>query len=246
MLITIFILMMEAYIYMESGNITFKGMKDALIIMLNEEQGFEELLDELGKKLEASAKFLKGVNYPIKVRGRNFNPVEFSLIAQKIKNVIGLDISDDEHKDKDEKHEKDKDDKDEKEKPKRVVETPAKGDFYGIDEGMTKFYRGTLRSGQLLKFHGNIVVIGDANPGSEIVASGNIVVLGTIRGIVHAGATGNKDAVIVAFNLQPTQLRIADVITRPPEEKVVSKAVLPEIAFVKDSIVYIEYYLPNK
>ena len=117
--------------------------------------------------------------------------------------------------------------------------------FEGIEEGNTKFCRGTVRSGQLINFNGNVVIIGDANPGSEIVAAGNIVVLGNLRGIVHAGSDGNKAAVVVAFNLQPTQLRIADVITRPPEE-MISKLSLPEIAFVKDRTVYIEYYLPNK
>ncbi len=217
---------------MESGNITFKGMKDALIIMLNENQSFDEMLEDLSKKLETSANFLKGVNYPVKVKGRKLSIEEFNLIAQKVKDVVGLELTYTE-------------DKSELEKANKPAETPVRGHFYGIDEGMTKFHRGTLRSGQLIKYHGNVVVIGDANPGSEIVASGNIVVLGTLRGIVHAGATGNKEAVVVAFNLQPTQLRIADVITRPPEEKI-SKAIMPEIAFVKDNIVYIEYYLPNK
>ncbi len=216
---------------MESGNVTFKGMKDALIIMLNPEQDFNLLIDELGSKLQASVNFLKGINYPVKVKGRELTEDEFNIVARKIKDTVGLDVSRHEDKDKD--------------KPAKVTETPIKGYFYGIDEGMTKYYRGTLRSGQLIKYHGNIVVIGDANPGSEIVASGNVIVMGTLRGIVHAGATGNKDAVVVAFSLNPTQLRIADVITRPPEEKV-TRSAMPEIAYIKDDMVYIEYYLPNK
>ena len=218
---------------METTNITFKGMKDALIIMLNDSQIFEDLLLELEKKLEASVNFLKGINYPIRVMGRNLSQEEFDQVAKRIKDIVGLDLAAMGSEQED------------KIKPKKASEAELKSFFYGIDEGMTKFYRGTLRSGQLLKFHGNIIVIGDANPASEIVASGNVIVLGTLRGIVHAGATGNKDAVVAAFNLQPTQLRIADVITRPPEEKIV-KASMPEIAFVKDDKVYIEYYLPNK
>jgi len=221
---------------MEPGKVNFKGMKDALIIMLDEEQDFDELMEELGRKLEASVKFLKGVNYPVKVKGRELDDQQFVIVAGKIKEITGLDISRESGKEGLTTV---------KEKAKRPENTQLKSMFYGIDEGMTKFHRGTLRSGQLVKFHGNVVIIGDANPGSEIVASGNIVVLGTVRGIVHAGATGNKDAVAVAFNLHPTQLRIADIITRPPEEKF-SKAQLPEIAYIKDEIVYIEYYLPNK
>ena len=220
---------------MESGKVNFKGMKDALIIMLDEEQDFDELMQELAKKLEASVKFLKGVNYPVRVKGRELSNEQFVLVAAKIKEITGLDVSIEDGKSSTLT----------KEKTKKPENTQLKSMFYGIDEGMTKFHRGTLRSGQLVKFHGNVVIIGDANPGSEIVASGNIVVLGTVRGILHAGATGNKNAVAVAFNLYPTQLRIADIITRPPEEKF-SKAQLPEIAYIKDDNIYIEYYLPNK
>ncbi|MGE5327893.1 MAG: septum site-determining protein MinC [Deltaproteobacteria bacterium] len=221
---------------MEPGKVNFKGMKDALIIMLDEQQDFDELMQELTKKLEASVNFLKGVNYPVRVKGRELSSDEFKIVAAKIKEITGLDVSAEEGKPNQAAS---------KEKAKKPENTELKSMFYGIDEGMTKFHRGTLRSGQLVKFHGNVVVIGDANPGSEIVASGNIVVLGTVRGILHAGATGNKQAVAVAFNLHPTQLRIADIITRPPEEKF-SKAQLPEIAYIKDDNIYIEYYLPNK
>jgi septum site-determining protein MinC len=89
------------------------------------------------------------------------------------------------------------------------------------------------------------VVFGDVNPGGEIVATGNIVVMGSVRGTVHAGADGNKEAVVVALNLQPTQLRIGDIITRPPDEKDVKSTFIPGIAFIKDDIVYIERYLPQ-
>ncbi|MGE5473383.1 MAG: septum site-determining protein MinC [Ignavibacteriales bacterium] len=221
---------------MGPGKINFKGMKDALIIMLDEQQDFDELMQELAVKLEASVNFLKGINYPVRVKGRELDDKQFAEIAAKIKEITGLDVSKESGKEGPALV---------KERVKKTEEAQLKSMFYGIDEGVTKFHRGTLRSGQLVKFHGNVVVIGDANPGSEIVASGNIVVMGTVRGIVHAGATGNKDAFVAAFNLYPTQLRIADIITRPPEEKF-SKAQLPEIAYIKDDTIYIEYYLPNK
>lgn len=223
----------------EVGSITFKGTKEAIIIMINEELELDALLEELDKKLRASVNFLKGVNYPVKIRGREFSQEEFKLVAQKVKEIVGLDITQEDVKDEQIKVKA-------KEKEKKAAEQDLSACFYGIDEGMTKFHRGTVRSGQLIKFHGNVVVIGDANPGSEIIASGNIVVLGMLRGIVHAGATGNKEAVVVAYNMNPTQLRIADVITRPPDEKVVIKTPMPEIAFIKDDTIYIEYYLPNR
>ena len=99
----------------------------------------------------------------------------------------------------------------------------------------------TVRSGQCIQFDGNVVVMGDVNPGSEIIASGNIVVMGALRGVVHAGATGNEEATVSAFKLQPTQLRIANYITRAPDGDYPAPE-HPEMAKIKDGVVVIEIY----
>jgi len=77
----------------------------------------------------------------------------------------------------------------------------------------------TLRSGRSIYHEGHVVIIGDVNPGAEIVASGDVIVWGRLRGLVHAGALGDETAVICALELNPTQLRIADQIAISPEEK---------------------------
>ena len=77
----------------------------------------------------------------------------------------------------------------------------------------------TLRSGRSIFHEGHVVVIGDVNPGAEIVASGDVIVWGRLRGLVHAGALGDETAVICALELNPTQLRIADQIAISPDEK---------------------------
>ncbi len=89
----------------------------------------------------------------------------------------------------------------------------------------TLLIRRTLRSGQHVRFHGNVVVLGDVNPGAEITAGGDIVVMGWMRGLAHAGAEGNEHAMVSAFRLSPTQLRIAHYIGRAPDA---ADAVLPE------------------
>jgi septum site-determining protein MinC len=71
----------------------------------------------------------------------------------------------------------------------------------------------TLRSGTRIEFDGHVVVLGDVNPGAEIVAEGNVIIWGRLRGMVHAGSKGNKNAVICALDLSPTQLRIADEVS---------------------------------
>jgi len=103
----------------------------------------------------------------------------------------------------------------------------------------------TVRSGQRITHNGSVVVLGDVNPGSEIIASGDILVFGHLRGMAHAGAQGDKSSLVAAFKLQPTQLRIANVISRPPEGKVETPE-FPEIARLKDDIIVIEpYFLLN-
>jgi septum site-determining protein MinC len=91
--------------------------------------------------------------------------------------------------------------------------------------------RRTLRSGFSLQYFGHVVVIGDANPGSEIVAGGDVVVWGRLRGMVHAGAEGNMEAVVCAMDLAPTQLRIADRIATTPKRKGKPQ---PEVAQIVD------------
>jgi len=77
----------------------------------------------------------------------------------------------------------------------------------------------TLRSGFRVAFAGHVVVIGDVNPGAEIIASGSVVVWGRLRGVVHAGADGNEEAIVCALDLMPTQLRIASIIALTPSRK---------------------------
>lgn len=74
----------------------------------------------------------------------------------------------------------------------------------------------TVRSGQVVRHHGHITLIGDVNPGAELIAGGSIVVWGRLKGMVHAGALGNADAVVCALELRPTQLRIAQQIATSP------------------------------
>lgn len=105
----------------------------------------------------------------------------------------------------------------------------------------TILIRRTLRSGQKFYYNGNVVIMGDVNPGAEVVASGNVIVMGQLRGLVHAGAEGDEAATVMAFSLLPTQLRIANHITRPPDGEVLANSV-PEVARIKNGVVTIESY----
>jgi septum site-determining protein MinC len=105
--------------------------------------------------------------------------------------------------------------------------------------------RRTLRSGQSLHHPGHVVVIGDVNPGAEIVAGGDVVVWGRLRGIVHAGASGDEGAVVCALALAPMQLRISRHIARSPGSELdqkYSSGFAPEVASVQDDQIVVELW----
>ncbi len=87
------------------------------------------------------------------------------------------------------------------------------------DELPTRYIRRTFRSGMSLHHPGHLTVLGDVNPGAELTAAGDIVVFGSIRGVVHAGVMGDTGAIIAALLLTPTQLRIGTIYGRPAESK---------------------------
>jgi septum site-determining protein MinC len=124
-----------------------------------------------------------------------------------------------------------------------LVHFPGKGggEPEEIGDENTILIQRTLRSGQSISFDGNVVIIGDVNPGAEVVATGNVVVMGYLRGVVHAGAGGNENAAVYAYCLQPTQLRIANHITRAPDGEQ-SYQVGPEVARIKNGAVIIEAF----
>jgi septum site-determining protein MinC len=97
----------------------------------------------------------------------------------------------------------------------------------------------TLRSGQVVQHPGHVVVIGDVNPGAEIIAGGDVVVWGKLRGIVHAGATGDDGAVVCALSLTPLQLRIGNYIARAPEGRE-GLPERPEMAHVQEGDIVAE------
>lgn len=112
-----------------------------------------------------------------------------------------------------------------------------------LDEYRAILVRRTLRSGQSLHHPGHVIVIGDVNPGAEIIAGGDVVVWGRLRGIVHAGAGGDDSAVVCALVLAPMQLRISRYIARPPSGgpgQGRTSAVMPEVASVQDGQIVVE------
>jgi len=112
-----------------------------------------------------------------------------------------------------------------------------------LGEDTALFLNRTIRSGTRIEFSGHVVVLGDVNPGAEIVAEGNVIVWGRVRGMIHAGSKGNRKAMICALDLSPTQLRIADEVSavlKPQEHP------RPEVARINENgKLQAEFWLPG-
>lgn len=208
---------------MLDNNIIIKGNRDGLnaVINMNSFRDFDDMLESLIEKLTKGRLFYKGCTLKITTELKYINEREF----RRLKDILFDEffIKDCIFEDSEEKENK---------------------PFSGIYEGRTKFIRRTVRSGQVIKYQGNLVILGDVNSGSEIYSGGNVIILGSLRGYVHAGVGGNRKAVVAAYFMQPQILQIGDIATRSPEEN--EKPQYPEIAKIKGDTIVVEPYLPNK
>lgn len=172
-------------------NISMK--KDQVIIKIDDNAEQRDIIANLKKKMIELKNLYQDDKTPILVIGKVLKNKEMEEIQNLIRRFIDVQIEFD--------------------SPKVLGLHGIKKSFYKeIATSETKFHKGSLRSGQRMEFEGSLVIIGDVNPGAEVIAGENIVVLGELRGLAHAGAKGNRDAVIEAVEIEATQLRIGDIV----------------------------------
>jgi len=223
-----------------SNSVVLKLYKDGMVVCLNEEMPFDDIKTAVIEKFKKSEGFFQGAIPHVGFKGIVLQKEQYDEIINALTELFGSEVTLWEVPDNLEQPTEEKINKNLS--VDKIVENALKID---IESESTKFYKKTLRSGQLLESEGNIVIVGDVNPGAEVVAVGNIFVMGSVKGTVHAGSKGDRDAIVTALNLSPTQLRIADIITRPPDGDSYS-AIVPEIAYIKDDKIFIEDFLQKR
>jgi len=233
----------------EDGTI-IKGSREGLLITLGP-GAWHNVLAALETRLAATPEFFKGARVALLVGSRTLVEADVraarDLLAQYDVLLWGL-IGDDEEtqhvaavmgldaelpqRDRVKPHPAPAE-------PESPIEPQAPIDSAPADDTEAGLIaRRTLRSGQQLRHPGSITVIGDVNPGAEVVAGGDVVVWGKLRGTVHAGAMGNETAVVCALDLAPTQLRIAQYFARSPDSR--RRKPTPEVARVRDGKIVAE------
>lgn len=216
------------------GNtVTIKGTTYGFSVFLDESASFSEICAEMKEKFTASAKFFGSAKMAISFEGKK-------LSTQEQRNLIDIisECSDVhivcimEHNSETEK----------------ALQKSLEERLMELDNNTGQFYKGNLRSGQSLELESSVIIIGDVNQGASVTSGGNIIVLGAMLGTAYAGAKGNPDCFILAFDLDPVQLRIADLITRAPDKeqgkmpwkRAKEKSREPKIAFRSGEDIFIE------
>ena len=221
------------------GYIAIKGTRNGLLLTLEPGTAFSDLLNALADRISEAPSFFRGASLSVDTSHRSLQSSERSqledLLAhyhmsvapiesvverrREVHATITLPL------------------------PEPLSEGVATKDIEqiqrdGRDTQDTLFLRRTVRSGQAIHHSSNVVVLGDVNPGAEIVAGGDIIVWGVLRGMVHAGYPENDGALVCALQLTPVQLRIAHLLSRPPEGFEAQPR--PEVAAIKQGQIVVE------
>lgn len=209
---------------MKKEAVMLKGNKAGIRIVLDDKLSFEELLAEVVQKFQSNADFLGSNQVAIAFDGRELSEEEEAILLHTIQENSKLQvvcvIDEDAERE-------------------ALYERSLQERLMAINSNSGQFFKGNLRSGQVMEFETSIIILGDVNVGAQVVSTGNVIVLGNLYGTVYAGASGKEEAFIVATKMNPIQIRISDVIARSSDEKRIPPKV-PQIAYLRDGAIYMD------
>ena len=210
-------------------NIVLKGQQDGITITLDPQMPFSDLKEQFRERVKETGAFFEGAKTNVSFTGRQLTNDEEGQLIRIMLIETEMDIP-------------------------FVIQEGLKQSDATIapivlppeptaviprlppNLNNTIYHQGALRNGQSIRHAGSVVILGDANPGSEIIAEGHVIVLGSLRGLVHAGCVGNEECFVSGLVFWPTQLRIANVITYIPNDK---KKKIPSCAYIQDGQVFV-------
>jgi septum site-determining protein MinC len=228
------------------GYIAIKGTRNGLLLTLEPETPFSDLLTALADRLAEAPAFFRGASLTVDTSRRMLRVSERvqleNLLARYQMSVVPME---------------------------QMAGAPKSGDLSlppfarpvstaplsereqvsheqrdQRESDDTLFVRRTVRSGQAIRHASNVVVLGDVNPGAEIIAAGDVIVWGVLRGMVHAGFPDNENAVVCSLQLCPVQLRIAHLLSRPPDGFEVQPR--PEVAAIRQGQIVVEAWVNGR
>ncbi|MFZ5824257.1 MAG: septum site-determining protein MinC [Bacillota bacterium] len=205
--------------------------RTGLVLLLPDEMEFPALCQRLKEKLAHSGRFFAGAGVTAHVGRRSLGEIEQATLAEILREADMTLL----------KVQEGGDPVAEAQAAVRAAEEARRAGAQpaaALASETALVVTKTMRSGQEIRHQGDVIILGDVNPGAVVIASGHIVVMGALRGVAHAGATGNVEAIVAAAKLRPTQLRIAHIIGRSPDEDTPQS--VPEVARIKGELIVVE------
>jgi len=209
--------------------VRIKANQDGFVLVPHPTAPFEAVLRELKERLESSRDFFSRSEMVLDLRRRSLETGQIASLHRLLKEqgrvrMVEVQLADDLVLYVDRPPER----------PQRAA--PPRSEPREVMGDSPVIVRSTCRSGTRIESGGDCVVLGDVNPGAEVLAVGDIIVFGNLRGIAHAGALGDRSARIWAFSIEPSQIRIADLVAIPPKgDKSTSRRY--EIAEVRGDVI---------
>lgn len=180
------------------NTVVIKGNKSGMSVFLDPDVPFQELLEGIAQKFFESSKFWGSAQMTLTLEGRRLKPEEEFQIVNTITENSHIEVL-------------------------CLVDTDAKRiqrcekalneKLMELSSRTGQFYKGNLKRGETFESEASVIIIGDVGHGAKVVAKGNIIVLGDLRGTACAGMAGNANSVVVAFDMAPMQLKIGDFST---------------------------------
>ena len=213
---------------MKKAPVVIKGNKSGIRIVLDDALPFPEILEEVEKKFKESSDFLGEAQVAVSFDGRKLTEEQEAILLECIKENSKLQVVCliDEDKQREE-----------------LFNQTLNEKLMAMNANSGQFFKGNLRSGQVLDVETSIIILGDVNNGAKVISKGNVIILGSLKGNVFAGSAGNVDAFVIALDMKPVQIRIADTIARSPDEDKKGRGKKEretKIAFWEDGNIYIE------
>ena len=216
-----------------NNSVIIKSNPYGITLILDDQISFDDILNNVIEKFKSSGSFFKDAALAISFEERELSDDQQIELVNAITANTSINIvciaDNDENK-------------------TQLFKEKIKQPSTNVPDNDALFYKGTLRSGQVLESEKSIIIIGDVNPGAKVISKGNIIVIGALKGTVYAGASENQDAFVIALIMNPVQIKIGEVIARCADEKT---AFFPKIrkqtetpdtmvAYVKDGMIFIE------
>lgn len=179
--------------------VTIKSNRYGMEIRMADDVPFDTLLAHMKEKFESSARFFEGSHLAVSFVGRKLSYTEEETILELFRDITSIDIVC--VIDRNAEHE-------------LVYRNAVSSTMSGFQKKDGQFYRGTLKKHQVVESDSSIVILGDVELGAKVIARGNVVIVGSLYGSVHAGAYGDDEAYVVALDMRPKQLRIGNIEAR--------------------------------